>query len=139
MVEIAGEVSPREAWEMLRSEPGAVLVDVRSDPEWRYSGLPDLSEIGKRAALVTLQAYPTGERNPDFLEELKRLDAAPSDPLLFLCRSGARSLTAAQLATEAGFGRCYNVSSGFDGPRDQEGHRATIGGWKHDGLPWVQE
>jgi rhodanese-related sulfurtransferase len=134
-----GEISPKEAWEILEKEPGAVLIDVRSDAEWRYSGLPNLSGIGKRTALVTLQHYPTGQRNPEFLQELKELGAGPSDPLLFLCRSGARSRTAAELATEAGFTRCYNVSTGFEGPRDPEGHRASISGWKHDGLPWVQE
>ncbi len=139
MTTIAGEITPREAWDLLEKEPGAVLVDVRSDAEWRYAGLPDLSPLGKRAALITLQEYPTGRRNPAFVDELKALGVAPSDPLLFICRSGQRSRAAAQLAAEAGFTRAYNVATGFEGPRDAAGHRATISGWKHDGLPWVQE
>jgi rhodanese-related sulfurtransferase len=139
MSEIAGEITPQQAWELLQKEPRAVLVDVRSDAEWRYSGLPDLRGIGKQPALVTLQRYPTGEPNPAFLDELKATGAAPGDALLFICRSGARSHTAAKLATAAGLGPCYNVLTGFEGPRDPAGHRGTISGWKHDGLPWVQE
>ncbi|MBX6322696.1 MAG: rhodanese-like domain-containing protein [Rhodospirillaceae bacterium] len=139
MAGIVGEVSPREAWAMLEKEPAARLIDVRSDAEWRYAGVPDLSALGKRAVLITLQQYPTGERNPRFADELKALGAAPSDPLLFICRSGQRSRAAAALAAELGFTRTYNVATGFEGPRDAEGHRATISGWKHDGLPWLQE
>ena len=140
MTEIAGEITPQQAWEILQKEPRAVLIDVRSDAEWRYSGLPDLRALGKRTALITLLHYPTGEQNPAFLDEVKAATgAAPEDPLLVLCRSGARSRSAAEMAAEAGFTRCYNVATGFEGPRDPEGHRATISGWKHDGLPWVQE
>ena len=139
MTEIAGEVTPKQAWEILEKEPGAVLVDVRSDAEWRYSGVPDLRGLSKRTALVTLQEYPTGAQNPRFVDQLKAIGAKPDDPLLFICRSGARSHTAAQLATAAGFGKSYNVLSGFEGPRDPQGHRATVSGWKHDGLPWMQE
>lgn len=139
MTEIAGEVTPLQAWEILQKDAKAVLVDVRSDAEWRYSGMPDLRTLGKRTALVTLQEYPTGEPNPHFLDELKATGVEPGDTLLFICRSGARSHTAAQLATQAGFARCYNVLNGFEGPRDPQGHRGTVSGWKHDGLPWVQE
>lgn len=139
MTEIAGELTPQQAWEILQKEPRAVLVDVRSDAEWRYSGMPDLRPLGKRTALVTLQQYPSGEQNPAFLDELRATGAERGDALLFICRSGARSHTAAKIATSAGFARCYNVLTGFEGPRDQQGHRATMSGWKHDGLPWVQE
>lgn len=139
MTEIAGEITPQQAWDILKQEPRAVLIDVRSDAEWRYSGVPDLRTLGKRTALVTLQRYPTGEQNGGFLDELKAIGAGPDDALLFICRSGARSHTAAKIATDAGFGRSYNVLTGFEGPRDPAGHRGTISGWKQAGLPWVQE
>jgi rhodanese-related sulfurtransferase len=55
----------------------------------------------------------------------------------FICRSGVRSRHAAEAATAAGLGPAYNVLDGFEGQLDRERHRG-IGGWKADGLPWVQ-
>ena len=40
--------------------------------------------------------------------------------------------------TDAGFANCYNVLEGFEGDKDADGHRGTIGGWKVAGLPWIQ-
>jgi len=57
---------------------------------------------------------------------------------MFLCRSGARSVGAATVATEAGYGDCYNILEGFEGDKDANGHRNTIGGWRKAGLPWIQ-
>ena len=76
-------------------------------------------------------------RNPHFLAELNR-QVEPGVPVLFLCRSGARSDGAARLATEAGYGDCYNILEGFEGDKDANGRRNTTGGWRHSGLPWHQ-
>ena len=40
--------------------------------------------------------------------------------------------------TAAGFGPCYNVAEGFEGDRDGDLHRGSVGGWKVAGLPWAQ-
>jgi len=56
---------------------------------------------------------------------------------MFLCRSGARSHHAAAAAAAAGYSSAYNILEGFEGDRDAEGHRGTVGGWKFHGLPWV--
>ena len=58
-------------------------------------------------------------------------------PLVFVCRSGVRSVAAAHAATAAGLGRSYNVIDGFEGGLDAEGHRGTTG-WRAAGLPWRQ-
>ena len=58
--------------------------------------------------------------------------------MLFICRSGARSAAAASAMTQAGYTSCWNVAQGFEGDRDAVGHRASVGGWKAAGLPWVQ-
>ena len=76
-------------------------------------------------------------RNPNFLAELKR-QVDPEALVMFLCRSGARSVGAATVATEAGYGDCYNILEGFEGDKDANGHRNTIGGWRKAGLPWIQ-
>jgi len=62
----AGDVTPEQAWTVLRDEPGAALVDVRTRAEWSYVGLPDLGEIGKDVVLVEWQTYPDGAVNERF-------------------------------------------------------------------------
>jgi rhodanese-related sulfurtransferase len=136
----AGDVSPKQAWEILAQEPGAVLVDVRTQPEWTFVGVPDLGNLGKRTVLLSWQVYPQMAIDPDFVAKLKPQLGADNDaPVLFLCRSGARSRSAAQAATAAGFTRCYNVAEGFEGDKNTSSHRGQRGGWKAAGLPWVQD
>lgn len=137
-----GDVTPAEAWSTLSSEPGASLVDVRTTAEWNYVGLPDLSTIGAPLLRIEWQSFPSGEVNPKFAEaldaELKKRGAPRDAPVFFICRSGARSASAAAAMTAAGYTRCYNVAGGFEGPRDDGGHRGTVEGWKAADLPWVQ-
>jgi rhodanese-related sulfurtransferase len=134
----SGDVEPREAWRILSQDPEAVLVDVRTDAEWSYVGLPDLSALGKRPVLVAWQNFPSMERNGGFAAELAAKGASKTAPILFLCRSGARSRAAAQAMTGEGYARCYNVAGGFEGDLDAERHRGRINGWKAQGLPWAQ-
>ena len=133
----AGDVTPAEAWEALSDDPAAVLVDVRTAAEWSYVGLPDLRAIGKDVVLVEWQTFPTGAVNEDFVAELAAAGVDEQAPVYFLCRSGVRSVAAAEAATAAGWVRSHNVSEGFEGPHDADQHR-TVSGWKVAGLPWVQ-
>jgi rhodanese-related sulfurtransferase len=135
----AGDLRPTEAWELLKAEPAAQLVDVRTRPEWTFVGIPDLDSIGKKPILLAWQAYPAMQINPAFTEELRRVVSSPEAPLLFICRSGARSRAAAETMTAAGYRRCYNVAEGFEGQVDVEGHRGRKAGWKAAGLPWNQD
>lgn len=133
----AGDVSPDEAWAALRDQPDAVLVDVRTQAEWSYVGLPDLSEIGKEVVRVEWQTYPAGSVNEFFTSDLEDAGVARDQPVYFLCRSGVRSISAAEAATRDGWAASRNVLEGFEGPHDAERHR-TVAGWKVAGLPWVQ-
>ena len=125
----AGAVTPAEARAMMNA--GVKLVDVRTKPELQYVGsIPG-------AAAVEWQTYPGGKPNAEFLEQLAAV--APKDqPVMFLCRSGARSHAAAEAATRAGWKEAYNILEGFEGDKDAQGHRNTVGGWRKAGLPWVQ-
>lgn len=128
----SGAILPREAYEYLKQNPGARLVDVRTDAEWTWVGqVPD-------AVLIAWNTWPSGQQNEKFLEQLKAAVPATDTPILFLCRSGARSHRAALAATEAGYTSCFNVLEGFEGDRDDKDHRNNVGGWRHAGLPWVQ-
>ena len=133
----AGDVDPANSYAALQASADAVLVDVRTAAEWSYVGLPDLSHIGKRVIPIEWQRFPDGALNGSFLEQLRHAGVAEGVPIYFLCRSGVRSVAAAKAATAAGLGPAYNVSDGFEGPLDHDGHR-TVAGWKAAGLPWRQ-
>jgi rhodanese-related sulfurtransferase len=131
-------VPPRQAWEALRSDPAAQLCDVRTDAEWTYVGISDLSAAGKHPVLVPWQFYPTMEVNGDFLNHLRAAGLTPDHAIYFICRSGVRSRAAAEAAEAGGYRTVYNVADGFEGPLDGAGHRGASAGWKAEGLPWRQ-
>jgi rhodanese-related sulfurtransferase len=126
-----GAVSPAEAYELLQRAPGAKIVDVRTRAELDYVGrIPGSVEI-------EWQSYPGGQPNPHFLAQLQQ-QVDKEALVLFICRSGARSHSAAATAAAAGYTQAYNVLEGFQGDKDARGHRDSIGGWRVAGLPWVQ-
>lgn len=127
----SGALLPAEAFELWKSLPGARLVDVRTRAEQDWVGrIPGAVEI-------ELLSYPGNRPNPAFADQLA--EQVPADaPVLFICRSGGRSHNAAMVAMQSGYTDCYNVLEGFEGDRDAQGHRSTVGGWRAAGLPWVQ-
>lgn len=132
-------VPPRQTWEALKSQPEAQLVDVRTDAEWNYVGVPDLAPAAKQVVLIPWQVYPAMQRNTSFEDHLRQAGFTPDHHIYFICRSGVRSMAAAEAARAAGFPHVYNVADGFEGPLDQSGHRGRAAGWKADGLPWRQK
>jgi rhodanese-related sulfurtransferase len=134
----AGDVAPVTAWKILNEYKNAVLIDVRTRAEWNYVGLPDLDTLGKKPALIEWQDFPGMQPNPQFVSALSGALRDKDAPLLFICRSGARSAAAAKAMTAAGYSRCLNVADGFEGPLDAQARRGTAGGWKAAGLPWRQ-
>ncbi|MBM3646258.1 MAG: rhodanese-like domain-containing protein [Alphaproteobacteria bacterium] len=134
----AGDVAPAAAWKLLGERKDAVLIDVRTRAEWNYVGLPDLESLGKKPALIEWQVFPSMQPNPEFVAALSGALPDRAAPLLFLCRSGARSAAAAKAMTAAGYSTCLNVADGFEGPLDAQAKRGTSGGWKAAGLPWRQ-
>lgn len=130
----AGAVTPQEALTLVQSDPRVKLVDVRTNAERDWVGrvvVPDTQHLA-----VQWSTYPGGVPNSQFLEQLSA-QVGKDDILLFLCRSGVRSRHAAKLATEAGFLWSYDILEGFEGDKDGNGHRKSVGGWCKHGLPWV--
>ncbi len=126
----AGALLPAEARELMQAG-AAKLVDVRTAPELLYVGrIPG-------SLTVEWQTYPGGKPNPEFIGELAAA-AGKDEPVMFLCRSGARSHAAAEAAMRAGWKETYNILEGFEGDKDPAGHRNTVGGWRKAGLPWTQ-
>lgn len=134
----AGDVAPTTAWKILSEHKDAILIDCRTRAEWNYVGLPDLETLAKKPALIEWQVFPSMQPNPEFVAALSGALADKEAPLLFICRSGARSAAAAKAMTAAGYSTCLNVADGFEGPLDAQAKRGTAGGWKAAGLPWRQ-
>ena len=125
----AGALIPSEAHALMKA--GVKLVDVRTKPELTYVGsIPG-------AVAIEWQTYPGNRPNPEFLGELAAV-TKKDEPLMFICRSGARSHGAAEAAMRAGWRETYNVLEGFEGDKDSAQHRSSVGGWRKAGLPWIQ-
>jgi rhodanese-related sulfurtransferase len=125
-------LSPTETHTLLAANARAVLIDVRDPVEFRFVGHP------AGAINIPWKFAPEMRDNPDFVEQVKMRVPDPATPILLLCRSGQRSLAAAERLAEAGYTHLANVEEGFEGPIDAEKHRGTLGGWRFHGLPWVQ-
>ena len=127
----AGGLKPTEAWALAQAGR-ATLVDVRTGEERKFVGqVPGSLHV----------PWATGTaltRNPRFARELEA-KVKKTDPVLLLCRSGKRSVLAAEVATKAGFQQVYNVLEGFEGDLDERQQRGHNNGWRHSGLPWTQD
>lgn len=134
------ETGPLQAWEILTTDPQAVLLDVRSRFEYEYVGHPEPS------INVPWSEVPDWKVDPDFAHKVRQRLAAMTgnriEPeamtVLTLCRSGKRSMAAAQRLAEHGFTNLINVAEGFEGDLDANGQRGRLGGWRYHGLPWRQ-
>jgi len=135
----AGDVTPDQAWAILEKEPDAAVVDVRSEAEWAFVGIPDLSSLGKKPLLISWLQYPGMVRNDRFESDLDAQGLPKDKPILFLCRSGRRSRSAAIAMTALGYNACYNVAYGFEGDPDAARQRGKVNGWKASQLPWIQQ
>ncbi|MEM9145650.1 MAG: rhodanese-like domain-containing protein [Pseudomonadota bacterium] len=138
------EVDPDDAYRLLDETPSSALVDVRTRAEWTFVGLPDIAATGRPLWLAEWVSFPAMAPDPAFVDRLfDQMDSAVPERLLFLCRSGGRSMMAAQMVakTMVASGRCVrctNVAEGFEGDLDAAGHRGQVNGWRRRGLPWRQ-
>jgi rhodanese-related sulfurtransferase len=129
-------LSPADAWALLRDDPAATLVDVRTKAEWFFVGVPDLRSLAKTAVNVSWQVFPQMTFNPAFADQVAE-QVPRGTHLIFISRSGNRSSAAAAVLAKRGW-TCSDVADGFEGPPDQAGHRGSVAGWQASGLPWIQ-
>jgi len=134
------EISPQQAWELLQANADAILLDVRSTVEYYYVGHPSGS------IHIPLKEAPDWANDENFVEKVlsaltnkaKEVEIIVSQPVLIICRSGKRSMEAAEELNRHGFKEIYNIAEGFEGDRDENNHRSTINGWRFHNLPWEQ-
>ena len=130
------EISPQAAYEALKADEKAQLIDCRTQAEWAYVGTPDLSPIDKQLACLEWQSIE-GRPNAEFVDQIAT-HFEPDTPIYIICRSGARSALACAALAQRGFTTLFNVTSGFEGDPNGDGRRGSVNGWKHAGLPWRQ-
>jgi rhodanese-related sulfurtransferase len=83
-------------------EAGARVIDVRQMDEWNRGHIAE-------ATLVPINGIYS------FGKALKELDLPASDPVIFVCASGQRSASAAEIALVAGLDNVYNLANGMNG------------------------
>jgi len=130
----AGAFAPAEAFELLQLDSRARLIDVRTRAELDWVGRPAVD--GAQYAHIEWIRYPGSVPNAEFIEQLRQV-ATPDTPVVFLCRSAARSKLAAIAAQKEGYAQAYDLLEGFEGDKDGQGHRKTVSGWCFRGLPWI--
>src|SRR4051812_22706221 len=115
----AGDIGAQEAWDLLKANPKAQLIDVRTMAEWNFVGLPDISALGRRVHCIEWQTFPTMAVNPAFVTEAEAavtaLGAGKDTPILFLCPSGGRSRATAGGVAGQGFPPALQSGGGVAG------------------------
>ncbi len=125
-------IDSQEAFELLK-KPATYLIDVRTIAEYVYVGHPEMAY--NIPLLFWVERELDRSPNPNFLDDVKSL-FKPDDTLILICRSGGRSVAAYRLLSKAGFQNLYNIKSGFEGERGENGLR-SVNGWKNSGLPYT--
>lgn len=133
-----GDVPASEAGPAIEANADAVLIDVRTDAEWRFVGVPVMTSAPGNLHLISWQVFPDMSRNEGFLAAVNAIGLSKDQPIYMLCRSGARSAAAGTLLAENGYNAVFNISDGFEGDKDADGHRGRVNGWKVSGCAWSQ-
>ena len=118
-------VSPQEASDLL--EQGYTFVDVRTEEEFEQGHVPGALNVP-----IMVRGAGGLQANPEFVEVMRAVLDAEA-PIVVGCRSGGRSLRAAQELTAAGYARVTDLRTGWDGCRDAFGRPEA--GWSRVGLP----
>jgi len=126
-------LNPQQAWDFIQQNTNAMLIDVRTKAEYTDIGHP----IG--AIHIAWQEQFGAPVNPNFITEVSKTVPEPSTPILLLCRSGQRSLSAAKALEQVGYQTLINIVNGFEGDPDSNQQRGNLNGWRFHGLPWQHD
>ncbi len=130
-----GKVSSSQCWEALQQKPNSYLIDVRAPEEWEETGMADLSSIKKNANLLTWIFFtPNIHPNKKFIAELEQVFPNKDVELFFICKSGGRSMQAANAALSDGYKNSYSVDDGFVGSMF-DNNFIPLNGWIKNNLP----
>ncbi len=111
-------IKASDAFDILTKKQNSYLIDTRSDLEWKTTGIPDLLSINKETYLINWGPV----LDQSFFEDFKKflsIRFSQKDSLFFICRSGARSMMAAQFAIKFGFNNSFNIYDGFSNDNER--------------------
>ena len=120
------QIPTKELKIYIKNNPKTVLIDVRTDEEWKVDGKPDGNPITLKTYFLTIQ-FADKTFNKDFIKDFKKLNINKDNEILTMCMGGVRSQLAAELLTKENY-NCSNISDGFLGNTENFG-------WKKSGLP----
>ncbi|WP_020559207.1 rhodanese-like domain-containing protein [Thiofilum flexile] len=133
-------LQPQAAYEFLQTTSTSLLIDIRSSMEYLFVG----HAIG--SVHIPWIDEPDWVVDPNFAQIVEKTlasrfkETSPKQDthVILICRSGKRTLDAADALLKSGFEHVYHVEEGFEGEKDEQNHRSTVGGWRFHGLPWEQ-
>ena len=116
------QIKSSDIKEFVKSNPKTVLLDVRTEDEWKTVGKPDTKDLGIKSFFITIS------QDQGFLDAVKQ-SIDKKEQVLVICAAGGRSIVAANLLENEGY-NTFNVLDGFSGNGQDPG-------WKNLGLPSI--
>ena len=124
------QIKSSEIKNYLKENSNAVLLDVRTEKEWKTLGKPNAEDLNSKTYFVTVSFDLSNWQVPDpnFVENVKK-NISKDKTILVMCAAGGRSMIAANLLEAEGYS-ALNVSDGYSGNGQDPG-------WKNLGLPSI--
>ena len=116
------QIKSSEIKKFIENNTNTILLDVRTEEEWKTVGKPDTKDLGIKSFFITIS------QDSSFLDNVKQ-NINKDNQVLVMCAAGGRSIIAANLLANEGY-NVLNVSGGFSGNGQEPG-------WKSLGLPSV--
>jgi rhodanese-related sulfurtransferase len=106
--EMLGQLTP-EQLQTLQATDTALIVDVRTAPEWQATGVVPGSQ--------KLTFFDKdGNSNPEqWLKDLEKLKSSPEQPVILVCRSGNRSSKVGAFLLQRGMKNVSHLNGGIQG------------------------
>jgi rhodanese-related sulfurtransferase len=114
------QIKSSEIKEYIDNNPKSVLLDVRTEDEWKTFGKPNSDDLGIKTFFITIN------QDISFVENVKK-EINKENQILVMCAAGGRSAIAANLLQKEGY-IAHNISDGFSGNNQDPG-------WQNSGLP----
>ncbi len=115
--------------DFINNNNDSVILDVRTEEEWNMVGKPDGEALNVKTLFISLLIGSDRQRNENFTKDFNEKKISKKNNILIICRSGVRSMAAAELLQQQGYKNLINISDGF------EGNPVTGEGWKKSNLP----
>ncbi len=122
------QIKSSEIKDFIQENSNTVLLDVRTDNEWKSLGKPKAEDLNSKTYFVTVSHDLTNWQVPDqnFIVNVKK-KIGKDKKILVMCAAGGRSMIAANLLENEGYS-VLNVSDGYSGNSQDPG-------WKKSNLP----